>query len=372
MIDPYDEQAWRRLRNAYLPKIRYIDFRAAEIGQPLHSGKEVHDFSNLSLHYIKERMPQVRAVLANLLNCDANRVLLTHNTTRALDLAIRIAARSNKEIITSDEEYGSNYTVLEQYMNLGVPVRVVPAENIMDELRRAVSPQTGIIATPHISHLAREFPVQAIGQLAREHKITYVLDAAQSIGHIPVNAQELGADIIIGCGHKWLRGKTVSGFAYVRPEIQLSEQLPASAPYAFAHMTDSTAEAFYEYDAYGNAPALVHLHDNLRLYEGIGWDALHARMHHLGNYAHDVLADNPNVSIFSRAHAMLMFRVRGEESENVWRKLAARNIAVTYKQDNDALRIAACAFNTKDQIDVLNRALGGRDERPWWKRIGRR
>ena len=76
----------------------------------------------------------------------------------------------------------------------------------------------------HISNVDGAIaPVKEIGRLCRERGIYYIVDASQSLGHLPLSAEEMGADVLCGPGHKGLFGIQGCGFAWLRTSDGLRE-----------------------------------------------------------------------------------------------------------------------------------------------------
>jgi selenocysteine lyase/cysteine desulfurase len=83
-------------------------------------------------------------------------------------------------------------------------------------------PQTRLIALIHGSNVTGNLmPVSEVGKMAREHGILLLVDAAQTMGRIPIDPQESNIDLLAGPGHKGLLGPMGTGFLYVRPGLEL-------------------------------------------------------------------------------------------------------------------------------------------------------
>jgi cysteine desulfurase family protein len=157
------------------------------------------------------------------------RIVFTAGCTDALNLAIRGFLRAGDHVVTTVTEHNSvlrplRYSYDERYINL----TYVPcgADGLIDpgDVARAIAPKTRLIVLNHVSNVTGAVqPAEAIGQLARERGITFLLDAAQSLGHLPFTAAEVGAQLIAAPGHKGLCGALGIGFLYVAPGIE--EQL---------------------------------------------------------------------------------------------------------------------------------------------------
>jgi cysteine desulfurase / selenocysteine lyase len=90
-----------------------------------------------------------------------------------------------------------------------------------DEIRKAIRPDTRLIAITHASNVTGTVqPVREIGRMARERGIPLVVDAAQSAGHVPIDVREDCIDLLAAPGHKALLGPLGTGFLYLRPGME--------------------------------------------------------------------------------------------------------------------------------------------------------
>jgi cysteine desulfurase family protein len=102
-------------------------------------------------------------------------------------------------------------------------VPVDPATGLVDpeEIRKAIRPTTKLIAITHVSNVTGTVqPIRQIGKIAREHAVPFVVDAAQSAGHLPIDVREDCIDLLAAPGHKGLLGPLGTGFLYIRPGLE--------------------------------------------------------------------------------------------------------------------------------------------------------
>lgn len=90
-----------------------------------------------------------------------------------------------------------------------------------DDIRRSIRPDTRLIALTHASNVTGTVqPIRAIGQIAREHNVPFIVDAAQSAGHLPIDVQIDCIDLLAAPGHKALFGPLGTGILYIRPGLE--------------------------------------------------------------------------------------------------------------------------------------------------------
>jgi selenocysteine lyase/cysteine desulfurase len=89
------------------------------------------------------------------------------------------------------------------------------------DVRRAITARTRLVALIHASNVTGAIqPVEAVGQIAREHGLVYLVDAAQSLGYVPIDVSALGCHLLAAPGHKGLLGPLGTGVLYVAPGIE--------------------------------------------------------------------------------------------------------------------------------------------------------
>ncbi len=174
---------------------------------------------------------QTRQELNRLFNgADPNHFAFALNCTDALNLAIKgliLASDRPAHTICTHIDHNSILRPLhaleDQKRIEQSRIAVDPITGLVDpeHIRRAIRPDTRLIALTHASNVTGTVqPLPAIARIAREHDIPLVVDAAQSAGHLPIDLQADGIDLLAAPGHKGLLGPLGTGFLYIRPGLE--------------------------------------------------------------------------------------------------------------------------------------------------------
>jgi cysteine desulfurase family protein len=168
-----------------------------------------------------------RSSLATLLgNVEPSRILCTPSTTVALNLAFKGLLQAGDHVVTSSMEHNSVMRPLHGLQKLGISHSQIPCSPSGEldpaDIPPLIRPQTRLIAMIHASNVTGSLmPVSEVGRMAREHGILLLVDAAQTMGRIPIDPQQSNIDLLAGPGHKGLLGPMGTGFLYVRPGLEL-------------------------------------------------------------------------------------------------------------------------------------------------------
>lgn len=153
----------------------------------------------------------------------ANEIVFTRGTTEAINLIsssfCREFCKPGDEVIISAMEHHSNIVPWQlQEAISGIKLRVLPisdeGEILLEELEKLISSRTKLIAVTHVSNvLGTITQIEKIIQTAHRYDIPVLVDAAQSVQHIPVDVQRMDCDFLVFSSHK-IYGPTGMGVLY--------------------------------------------------------------------------------------------------------------------------------------------------------------
>lgn len=158
---------------------------------------------------------------------DPNHCIFTLNCSDALNLAIKGVLRPGDHVVTTAMDHNSvlrPLSALEKRLGLKVThVLADPATASVNpaDVRAAITPQTRLVALVHASNVSGTLlPIAEVGEICRKAGIIFLVDAAQSCGHVPLDVQAMNMDLLAVPGHKGLLGPSGTGFLYVRPGLE--------------------------------------------------------------------------------------------------------------------------------------------------------
>ena len=325
---------------------------------------------------------RTRQSLAELLgNVDPSRLIFTPSATVALNLALKGLLRAGDHVLTTSMEHNSIMRPLHSLEKLGVSHSRIPCSPLgqLDpkDIPPLILPQTRIIALIHASNVSGNImPVAEVGKIAKEYGILLLVDAAQTIGSIPVDPVQLNIDLLAAPGHKGLLGPMGTGFLYVQPDLHLEPLWEGG--------TGSQSESMEQPDTWPerfesgtcNAPGLAGLAEGINEVRERGLAAISAHELRLTEILSDGLSQIPGIIQYGPADRQqcigtLSFNVQELDCSEVAHILdkvhsiavrpglhcapAAHNTIGTFP--HGTVRVSVGPYSTEDDILTLIRAV---------------
>lgn len=175
-----------------------------------------------------ERYHQVREKVAHFLNAPSSeQIVFTKGTTDGINLVAHSYGsllQEGDEILISEMEHHSNlvpWQLLAQRKHL--TLRFIPITDRLEldlaAFRKLLSPKTKLVSIAHVSNAVGTIhPIETIIQEAHAIGAKVLIDAAQSVAHLPIDVQALDVDFLAFSGHK-MYGPTGIGILYGKQEL---------------------------------------------------------------------------------------------------------------------------------------------------------
>ena len=347
----------------------------------VHRG--VHTLSVEATELYEGVREKVRALVGG---ASEREVIFTSGTTASINLVAHGWARARlgpgDEVVISEIEHHSNIVPWQMLRDdRGVVLRVIPMlpDGTLDgeAARAAIGPRTRLLAITHVSNaLGTVVPVRELADLAHDAGALVLVDGAQSVPHMPVDVNELGADFLAFSAHKML-GPTGVGVLWGRMEVLesmrpflgggdmiLTVSLERSTWNEIPHRFEAGTPNFADVVAFGAA---------IDYLQALGLDAV--RRHELDLIEHglSVLGDVPGVTLHGprdahRRGGVFSLSLEGVHPHDAGQLLNSQGVAVRAGHHcaqpvMESLGVAATTrasvylYNTRSELDALAEAL---------------
>ena len=288
--------------------------------------------------------------------------------------------RAGDEIIVSHLEHHANIVPWQQLaIEQGAKLRVIPVDDhgqiLLDAYQRLLTPRTRLVSISQVSNaLGTVTPVREVIELAHAAGARVLVDAAQSVSHLPVDVQGLDADFLAFSGHK-VFGPTGIGALYGKADVL--ESMPPwqgggnmIADVTFERTLYQHPPSRFEAGT-GNIADAVGLGAALEYVELIGRERIARYEHELLLYATEALQQVPGLRLIGTAPdktSVLSFVLEGYRPEEIGEALNREGIAVRAGHHcaqpilrrfglEATVRPSLAFYNTREEIDTLVQAV---------------
>ena len=179
-----------------------------------------------------EAIEIAREKVANIIGAHSKEMIFTSGATEANNIALQGVAHFYKDkgrhIITIQTEHKAVLDVCDYLRKENFTITTLPVnkDGLLDlnKFESAIRPDTILVSVMHANNeIGVIQPIKNIGSICKKNQIIFHVDAAQSVGKIPVNVNEMGIDLLSISAHK-LYGPKGIGALYIRkknPKVQL-------------------------------------------------------------------------------------------------------------------------------------------------------
>ncbi|WP_225783184.1 family 2A encapsulin nanocompartment cargo protein cysteine desulfurase [Xenophilus sp. Marseille-Q4582] len=322
-----------------------------------------------------------RQRVKNFINApDVNEVIFVRGTTEAINLVAKSWGGQHvgegDEIIVSHLEHHANIVPWQQLAAAkGAKLRVIPVDDsgqvLLDEYKKLLNDRTKIVSVTQVSNaLGTVVPVKQIVELAHRAGAKALVDGAQSISHMRVDVQDIGADFFVFSGHK-VFGPTGIGVVWGKREV-LEDMPPWQgggnmiADVTFEKTIFQPLPNTFEAGT-GNIADAVGLGAAIDYVNRVGIENIARYEHELLVYGMEHLGAIPGVRLIGTARdkaSVMSFVLQGYSTEEVGKALNEEGIAVRTGHHcaqpilrrfgvETTVRPSLAFYNTFDEIDRL-------------------
>lgn len=195
--------------------LEYFQEFSANVGRGLHR----------ATRRATDAFEAARGKLARVIGAKPEEIAYAKNATEAINMVAQgLGLRKGDKVIATVLEHHSNLIPWQRLERTkGIELEIVRATRDCliepSEIEAVIDDRTRLITMTHISNAIGSIqPVEEVGKLAREHDVLFLVDAAQAVGHMPVDVRAMECDFLAAPGHKGLLGPQGTGFLYVRED----------------------------------------------------------------------------------------------------------------------------------------------------------
>jgi selenocysteine lyase/cysteine desulfurase len=293
-----DEKYWKEIRGLYKLKPDYINLENGYynfVPQPTLDRyiEHIRMINFEASHYMRtvqfENKNRMAAKLATVAGCTPQELVITRNTTEALDLVISGQDwKSGDEAVFALQDYGAMQDMFEQIasrygvqlIKVSVPNIPLSDDEVVSLYEKALTSRTKLLMVSHMVNITGQIlPIAKISAMAHRKSVPVLVDGAHAFGHFEYRISELGCDYYGTSLHKWMSVPLGAGFLYVK-----KEKIPTLWPLIADNRKDLSD--ILRLNHIGTHPCATDLaiEDALDFYQKIGGALKEQRLHYLQNY----------------------------------------------------------------------------------------
>lgn len=352
----------------------YFENIGANAGRASH--KRAHEASRLVF--------ETRELVARLIGVkDSARIIFTQNATESLNLVILgLQLGEGDRIITSSIEHNSvmrPLRFLEGKKNVIIDVIKCQKDGQLNPrgLESKITDKTKLIVLNHASNVVGTIlPIRRIGEIARKYCIPFLVDAAQTIGGMPIDVDENYIDLLAFSGHKNLLGPQGIGCLYIKKGIELKPLKYGGT----GSRSEFEVQPDFLPDKYEsgtlNLPGIAGLKASIEFIEDTGVFDIQKKIHHLTSILIEKLFRTEKIVIYGTRNTnsrtgVVSINIKGKSPSDIGYFLDKEyDIGVRVGLHcspqchktigtfpDGTVRISLGLFNTEAHMDILCKAL---------------
>ena len=317
---------------------------------------------------IEEKLNNVRKIIAKIICCKPEEVILTQSTTDGINIVangLSFDDSSNIIIRGMTHEHHSNFFPWIKLKNK-ISVRNIPIDSNgffkLDDLKSNIDNNTKLLAISHaLYNTGSILPVEKIST-ALKKEIPFFIDSAQTIGCIGTHdVSKLGCDFMSFNGSKWLCGPMGTGLFYCKKES--SELLEPKTIGGESAIIENDNNLIFKdlpekfQTGFRNYVGIVGLESSVKYLLNFGMKNIRKKNQYLSNLFREELEKIPNTILYgpddpNERTSIVSFNIKGFDSQKIVDKLEKQNIILAVREimEQKIIRVSPHFFNTESDL----------------------
>jgi selenocysteine lyase/cysteine desulfurase len=374
-----DDDFWTSLRNQYQLNPAYINLENGYYNlmpKPILEEylMQLQNMNYEASFYKRTKMTDdkvmVRETLAQFVGCEKEELIITRNTTEAMDTVIcGMDWKAGEEAIMAEQDYGAMLDMFKQQAKrygminkiISIPNHPKNDEEIVALYENAITKNTKIIMLSHMINITGQLlPVKKICDMAHAKGVKVLVDGAHAIAHFDFKIRDLNCDYYASSLHKWLSVPLGAGLLYVQKNnIEGLWPLFGENGYALNDIRKLNHTGTHPMHTELTIPFAINF------YNTIGAKRKEERLQYLKQYWTSKVASNPNIILNTPLEAHRSCAIANVGIKNMAPALMAETLLKKYKIWTVAIsyanvhgcRITPNVYTTTIELDQFVSAL---------------
>jgi cysteine desulfurase/selenocysteine lyase len=318
--------------------------------------------------FVSEKLQNVRKIIAKIISCQPDEVVLTQSTTDGINfVANGLSFDNNSNIIIrgmTHEHHSNFYPWMKLKEKISIKNLIIDKNGFfkLDDLESLIDNNTKLVTLSHaLYNTGSILPIEEIAKILQD-KIPFFIDSAQTVGCVgEFNVSKIKCDFMSFNGSKWLCGPMGTGLFYCnRKSSELLEPITVGGESAI--ITDNNKLVFKELPdkfqtGFRNYVGIVGLESSANYLLNFGMTNIRKKNQYLSNLFREELSKIPKITLYgpedpNKRTSIVSFNIKGFNSQDVVNKLEKQNIILAVREimEKKIVRASPHFFNTESEI----------------------
>jgi cysteine desulfurase/selenocysteine lyase len=318
--------------------------------------------------FVSEKLQNVRKIIAKIISCQPDEVVLTQSTTDGINfVANGLSFDNNSNIIIrgmTHEHHSNFYPWMKLKEKISIKNLIIDKNGFfkLDDLESLIDNNTKLVTLSHaLYNTGSILPIEEIAKILQD-KIPFFIDSAQTVGCVgEFNVSKIKCDFMSFNGSKWLCGPMGTGLFYCnRKSSELLEPITVGGESTI--ITDNNKLVFKELPdkfqtGFRNYVGIVGLESSANYLLNFGMTNIRKKNQYLSNLFREELSKIPKIILYgpedpNKRTSIVSFNIKGFNSQDVVNKLEKQNIILAVREimEKKIVRASPHFFNTESEI----------------------